>query len=65
MHGALSITRNNEWYGLFTLDIPNLGSRLNGSTPWAFELQDFRNNNTGVQLWIGYNFWKTGITDDF
>ena len=60
-HGALwakNITNANEYYGLARFDIPNLGERLSGNQPWAFEFRDFYYNNVGLVLWYTYSSYK-------
>lgn len=37
----------NEVQGLIRWDIPNLSSRLDGKTPWAFQLKDLAANEKG------------------
>ena len=37
----------NEEQGFYMHDLPMLGSRLRGQTPWAFEFQDLWNNEIG------------------
>ncbi len=39
----------NEIQGLVLHDIPNLSSRLEGNSPWAFQLKDFEANEKGFQ----------------
>ena len=37
----------NELQGLLYWDIPNLGGRLSGDSPWAYQIDDFFANETG------------------
>ena len=39
----------NEAQGFVRWDIPNLFSRLRGTTPWAFQPDDFGNNERGFR----------------
>jgi len=39
----------NEIRGLVLHGIPNLSSRLEGNSPWAFQLKDFEANEKGFQ----------------
>lgn len=47
--GARTAGVGNEIQGLVLHDIPNLGGRLSGEQPWAFQLQDLRDNERGFQ----------------
>jgi len=38
----------NEIQGLIRWDLPQLGSRLRGESPWAFQLQDIEMNRRGI-----------------
>jgi RHS repeat-associated protein len=44
----------NEALGLIMHDIPNLSSRINGTTPWAFQFNDFVANEFGINTGIDY-----------
>ena len=35
--------------GLILHDIPNIGSRISGKSPWAFQLKDFSANEVGIR----------------
>jgi len=38
----------NEFLGLIIYDIPDLVGRLKGQRPWAFQFQDFKDNERGI-----------------
>ena len=50
----------NEVQGLILHDIPNLPSRLSGETPWAFQIDDIRANEVGIQRAIGQRRLESG-----
>jgi hypothetical protein len=52
---AKTVTDANEVFGLVRFDIPNIGSRLSGSSQWAFEPRDLYNNLIGLMLWYAYD----------
>jgi RHS repeat-associated protein len=39
----------NEIEGLFKYDIPDICGRLRGQRPWAFQWQDFKDNERGIE----------------
>jgi RHS repeat-associated protein len=51
----------NEGIGFARWDIPRLGSRLRGDTPWAFQFDDLQNNERGFDASDGL---KCGLSDE-
>ena len=61
-YGSISanmVTTGNEFYGFFRFDLPNLGDRFSGKSPWAFQAHDYWNNQKGIIMWEIYNASKT------
>lgn len=58
-YGAITadnITTGNEYFGLFSIDLPNL--LLKGRKSAAFEVDDITNNRAGLLLWMTYSIAK-------